>query len=104
MPFITERFTREPLAKPELKDKVPDGVLTYVRRFHFDTAQAAHVYAMASLTKLVPSSQIVFGTDAPFRTSLDHVNGLKNCGCFGEADLRAIDSGNTLRLLPNLLS
>ena len=103
MPFITERFTREPLAKPELNQKVPDGVINYLKRFHYDTAQAAHVYAMSSLSKLVPTSQIVFGTDAPFRTAMDHVEGLKKCGCFSEADLRAIDSGNTLRLLPRLL-
>ena len=99
MPFITERFTREPIAKPELKERVPNGVLHELKKFHYDTAQAAHVYAMSSLTRLVPASQIVFGTDAPFRTSVDHVKGLRECGCFSEADLRAIDSENILRLL-----
>jgi predicted TIM-barrel fold metal-dependent hydrolase len=99
MPFIVQRFTREPLAKPELAERVPNGVLHELQRFHFDTAQAAHVHAMASLTKLVSASQIVFGTDFPFRSSAEHVKGLAECGCFTESDLRAIDYQNAERLL-----
>ena len=40
-----------------------------------DTAQAAHPYTLASLTRLVPVSQIVFGTDFPYRTASEHVKG-----------------------------
>ena len=47
-----------------------------LQRFHYDTAQVANPAAMAALTKVVPTSQILFGTDFPFRTSLDHVKGL----------------------------
>jgi hypothetical protein len=78
---------------------VPNGVLHELKKFHYDTAQAAHVYAMSSLSKLVPVSQIVFGTDSPFRTSADHVKGLRECGCFSDAELRAIDFENAMRLL-----
>ncbi len=53
---------------------------------------------MASLTKLVSMSQIVFGTDYPYRTSEDHVKGLAQI--FGTADLRAIEYDNPLRILP----
>ena len=53
---------------------------------------------MASLTKLVATSQIVFGTDYPYRTSIDHVKGL--AGVFGPEDLKKIDRENALRLLP----
>ena len=55
---------------------------------------------MSSLTKLVAVSQILFGTDFPYRTAAEHVRGLKECGVFSEADLRAIDCENALRLLP----
>lgn len=102
MPFIIERLTRAPLGNPKLKERVPDGVLPAVKKFHYDTAQASHVYAMSSLTKLVSVSQILFGTDFPFRTAADHVKGLTECGVFSESDLRAIDFENAHRLFPRV--
>jgi predicted TIM-barrel fold metal-dependent hydrolase len=98
MPFIIERFTREPLQNPGIKPCVPDGVLHELKRFLYDTAQASHAGAMSSLTRLVPVSQILFGSDFPYRTSLDHVKGLAGCGCFSEAELRAIDCENFERV------
>lgn len=99
MPFILERFTRHALADNELAAQVPDGVIAYLKRFYYDTAQASHPYAMSSITKLVEITQLVFGTDFPFRNAEDHVNGLKGCG-FSDADLFAIECGNARRLLP----
>lgn len=65
------------------------------------SSSSAHPYALASLTRLIPISQIVFGTDYPYRTAADHVKGLTDYG-FTPADLMAIDRGNALRLLPQL--
>jgi 6-methylsalicylate decarboxylase len=55
---------------------------------------------MSALLKVAPVSQIVFGTDFPFRTAADHVKGLKECGVFTARNLRDIDRENALRLLP----
>jgi hypothetical protein len=55
---------------------------------------------MAALAKLVPISQIVFGSDFPFRASIEHVKGLD--GLFGVDDRAAIDRGNALRILPRM--
>ena len=101
MPFLTERFTRLPLANKNLESRVPNGVAYELKKFNYDVAQAAHPMALASLLKLVPLSQVVFGTDFPFRTSLDHVKGLTDYG-FSASDLRAIDRDNALKLLPRL--
>jgi 6-methylsalicylate decarboxylase len=49
---------------------------------------------------VVPVSQVVFGTDYPYRTSLDHVNGLRTSGVFSEAEIRMIERGTALTLLP----
>src|SRR5712692_10620204 len=87
LPFLTERFTRLPLINKTLAPRVPNGVEHELKRFYYDTAQAAHPYALASLTRLIPISQIVFGTDYPYRTA---------------GDLMAIDRDNALRLLPRL--
>ena len=74
--------------------------MTYeLRKFNYYVAQAAHPMALSSLLKLVPLSQVMFGTDFPFRTSTDHVKGLTDYG-FSASDLRAIDRDNALRLLP----
>lgn len=102
MPFITERFTRLAQANPSLREKIPNGVLHELQKFYYDTAQASHVYAMSSLTQLVSSEQILFGTDYPFRNTKEHVEGLRECGCFDEAELRAIDYENAHRLLPRV--
>ena len=77
-----------------------ESVMAEIRRFYYDTAQASNPIAMASLTKMVASSQIVFGTDYPYRTSEEHVKGL--AGIFGAADLKLIERDNALRILPRL--
>jgi len=101
LPFLTERFVRLPLINKDLAPRVPNGVEHELKRFYYDTAQASHPYALASLTRLIPISQIVFGTDYPYRTAADHVKGLADHG-FTTGDLMAIDRDNALRLLPRL--
>src|SRR5207247_11205563 len=68
LPFLTERFVRLPQINKSLAARVPNGVEAELKRFYYDTAQAAHPYALASLTRLIPVSQIVFGTDFPYRS------------------------------------
>lgn len=99
MPFLIERFVRAPLQNKKLAPKVPDGVLPALRRFHYDVAQAANPAAMSALREVVPVSQIVFGTDFPYRTVADHVKGLRESG-FSEEDLRHIFRSNAAELLP----
>lgn len=99
LPFLTERLVRMPLLNPKLGERVPKGVLHELKRFYYDTAWSAHPMALASLMKLVNVSQVLFGSDYPFRTGEDHVKGLIEYG-FSEADLRAIGRGNAVRLMP----
>jgi 6-methylsalicylate decarboxylase len=99
VPFLLERFERVPLADRAAAAAVPDGVATYLKAFHYDIAQAAHPLALAALTRLVAATQILFGTDYPFRTSADHAQMLEDFG-FSAGDLRAIDCANAQRLLP----
>lgn len=101
MPFLAERFTRLPLVDPNLNARLPHGVLYELQKFHYDVAQAAHPMALASLTKLVRVSQILFGTDFPYRTTADHVKGLAAFG-FSRDDLQAIGRDNAVKLMPEL--
>jgi len=100
MPFLIERFVRHPILAPQVAPMFPQGVRPVLQRFWYDTAQTANAAAMSALTHVVPVSQIVFGTDFPYRTGIDHVNGLRGSGLFGEADLRRIERETPLALLP----
>jgi 6-methylsalicylate decarboxylase len=78
----------------------PDGIEAEFRRLHYDTANATHPAAMAALQKLVPMSQITYGTDYPY-FSLDQIAALRRLG-LAAADLQAIANGNIARLIPRL--
>jgi predicted TIM-barrel fold metal-dependent hydrolase len=86
-PPHNEKFTRE----------IVDGEL---RRFYYDTAQIANSVTIGALAKLVPISQIVYGTDFPYRSGSEHVTGLARV--FDAAELAAIDRENALRIIPRL--
>ena len=87
------------MMNPKYKDFTGASVMAELRRFYYDTAQASNPIAMASLTKLVATTQIVYGTDYPYRTADEHVKALS--GIFGPDDLAKIDRENALRLLPH---
>jgi predicted TIM-barrel fold metal-dependent hydrolase len=69
-----------------------------LKRFYYDTAQVSNEVTIQALVQLVGLSQIVFGTDYPYRTGAEHVAGLAQR--FSADDLAVIDSGNVLRILP----
>src|SRR6202165_329013 len=102
MPLLIERFVRNPLLVPSAKPTVPDGTLAELRRFHYDTAQTSNKGSMSALAAIIPVSQIVFGTDFPYRIGIDHVRGLRESGVFTDAQLMDIERGNALKLLPRL--
>jgi predicted TIM-barrel fold metal-dependent hydrolase len=101
MPFLIERFEFQHRVSAEARQRLPDGILPELRKFYYDTAQSANPAAMSALLKVVPVSQVVFGTDYPFRTAEEHVRNLAGCG-FSEAELRAIGRDNAVALLPRL--
>jgi len=78
----------------------PDGIEAEFRRLYYDTANATHPAAMAALTRLVPVSQVTYGTDYPY-FPLDQINSLRQLN-LPAADLEAIASGNVSRLVPRL--
>jgi len=88
--------------RPNLKEFAPDGIEGELKRLHYDTANATSAPAMAALTKLVPISQITYGSDYPY-FPLDQITNLRHLG-FTEEQLRDIGSGNAMRLIPSLKS
>lgn len=100
-PFLLSRFTREETVLKDRQQKLPNGVMHELRKFYYDTAQGNHAGALAALLKIAPVSQILYGTDFPFRDGAEVNGGLGAYG-FSAADLRAINRDNALRLLPGL--
>lgn len=86
--------------RPNLKEFAPDGIFAEFRRLYYDTANASSAPAMAALLKLVPASQVTYGTDYPY-FPLDQITGLRTLGIPSD-QVRAIESGNAMRLVPQL--
>lgn len=98
---FAERFLIQMVRTPAYKDKFTTAsVQAELNRFYYDTAQVSGVVTLKALTQIVPVSQIVYGTDYPYRTGADHTRGVM--AAFSGADLAAIDRGNALRIIPRL--
>jgi predicted TIM-barrel fold metal-dependent hydrolase len=116
MPFLIERFFQGGASAeivPGVVTKGQDGppvknlatgqdVLRELRKMYYDTAQSSNPVAMGALRKVVPVSQILFGTDYWFRTAGETGKGLVTGKVFNAQELHAIDRGNAERLLPRL--
>jgi 6-methylsalicylate decarboxylase len=83
-----------------LEDKLPNGLMYELQRFYYDTGQAYALPLLASYKALVPVAQILFGTDFPFRGSIETAKGLSENGGFTATEMRAIDRENAVRLFP----
>jgi 6-methylsalicylate decarboxylase len=95
--LLGAEMTAENLARTP----APNSRLFHLRRFFYDTAGSANPVNMAALKTLVPTTQIVFGTDAPFVEGAPQVAGLQTAG-FTADELRAIERDNATRLVPRL--
>ena len=118
MPFLVARIVgrKLPMGPGGLVTLDPtdtsrrDGAerLAQIRRFFYETAQQTNAVALGALRRLVPASQIVFGTDYPASDSggratplVDHAAGLSQLtDVFSGDELRAIESENALRMFP----
>jgi 6-methylsalicylate decarboxylase len=79
----------------------PNGIEAELRKLYYDTANSAYAPTMAALLKLVPVSQVLFGSDYPYLTVRQNLDSMAQIG-LSEADLRAIDRENAITLLPRL--
>lgn len=89
------------LRKDLMTERFPDGVRAEFRRFYYDTATSYYPWTLMPLTKLVDTTQVMFGTDFPFRSAKVTAEGIAEYS-FSGADLAAIDRGNAIRLMPTL--
>jgi len=86
---------------PALAAGAPNGVEAELKKMYFDIANGANPSSLAALTKLVPISQLLFGTDYPFVRMATTIDGFREYG-FPARDIQAINNGNAMRLFPRL--
>lgn len=90
---------------PTVQQNAPKGVLTYIRRFYFDTALSPSRYAMHPVLDLAGPNHIVFGSDFPFVHGdvLDfEIQQLDQLDLFDEATKSMVAKTNALELFPRL--
>src|SRR5262245_57490400 len=99
LPFLTGRFVR--LAEERKLAHLPNGPLPEFAKFNYELAQGNTPGQIAALLKMVPISQVMYGTDYPFRDGAEVNEGIAKWG-FSAADITAIERGNALKLLPRI--
>ena len=98
---FAERFQVQVVSIPPYKGRFTrESMDAELGRFFYDTAQISGAVTLEALSKLVPVSQIVYGTDFPYRTASDHTKGVT--AFFKGDDLKKVDRENALRILPRL--
>ena len=114
MPYIIERFFQSGASAEvvpgvitkgqdfPLSPTLPKGeeMLHELRKMYYDTAQSSNPVAMGALRKVVPVSQIVFGTDYWYRTAAETHRALEAGKVFSAQELLAIGRINAERILP----
>jgi 6-methylsalicylate decarboxylase len=92
MPFLVQRFING--GNENLKAKVPNGFLPEAQKFFYDTAQVPSKGAMQALRAIVPNSQILYGTDFPYREFTWTTDMLAQDAVFNAQEMRGILSDN----------
>jgi 6-methylsalicylate decarboxylase len=99
LPVLANRVSE---TLPEKRsEKESAEIIDQVKQLYFDVAHATYPAPMSALTKVMPTSQILFGSDYPIvpfpvtEGPLDHFG-------FSASDLQAINRGNAERLFPRL--
>ncbi len=99
LPVLTNRISE---VLPEKRsEQAAAAVVDEVKQLYFDVAHATYAAPLSALTKLIPTSQILFGSDYPIVQFPVSEEPLDRFG-FSPADLQAIDRGNAERLFPRL--
>ena len=101
VPMLAGRMDYFFKSRRDAQTIAPDGYEAEFRRLYYDTANATHPASIAALLKLIPESQVVFGSDYPYVPIDAQAAALRRLG-LAEATVRGIESGNAMNLVPRL--
>ena len=101
MPVLANRMART--FPKEFATQVPNGVQYELKRQYYDTASASNPTSLSALLSVVPSSQVLFGSDFPFISAGEPENDLTHSGLPAEV-VEGINRNNAARLFERLKS
>jgi 6-methylsalicylate decarboxylase len=99
LPVLANRIS-ETLPEPR-SEKVSAEIIEQLKTLYYEVAHATYASPLSALTKLVPISQLMFGSDYPIVPYPITATNLDRFG-FSPADLQAVNRGNAERLFPRL--
>ncbi|MCX7314507.1 MAG: amidohydrolase family protein [Alphaproteobacteria bacterium] len=100
---FAERFQWQLVNTTPYKGKITlEQMNGELKRFYYDTAAISGAVTLGALNQLVSASQIVYGTDFPYRTAADHTKGVT--AFFKGDELKKVERENALKLAPRLKS
>jgi predicted TIM-barrel fold metal-dependent hydrolase len=99
LPFLIGRLIREQVVKKD--PRMPDGPAPIVQKYFYEIAQGNLPGQFAALLDMVPVSQLMFGSDFPFRKGIEAADGFAAYK-FTDAERASINSGTALSLMPRL--
>ncbi len=99
LPALANRIS-ETLPEPR-SDKASAEMIEQLKTLYYEVAHATYASPLSALTKLVPISQLMFGSDYPIVPYPITVKNLDRFG-FSQSDLQAVNRGNAERLFPRL--
>ncbi len=97
MPYLVERFINT--GAESMKAKTPNGFLAEAVKMYYDTAQIPSRGAMEALRAIVPNSQILYGTDYPYRNFEWTTQMLAEDNVFNPNEMRGVLYDNTLAMI-----
>jgi predicted TIM-barrel fold metal-dependent hydrolase len=101
MPMVAARTKAFVERHEDIAKRIPGGVSSELRKLYYDVANSLNPSSMAALMNLVPTSQLLFGSDFPYVPCALTANGVDHFG-LSFSDLQAINRGNAVRLFPRL--
>jgi predicted TIM-barrel fold metal-dependent hydrolase len=99
LPFLTARFVRQQIVQKHAH--LPNGPIPEFQKFYYELAQGNTKAQLYALLEMVKASQVLYGTDYPYRDGAEVNDGIANWK-FSAAELRAIENETARKLLPNL--
>jgi predicted TIM-barrel fold metal-dependent hydrolase len=101
VPMLNARITGaiDRLPDDQRAKIAPNGAMKELQKLFYDVASVANPVSLAALTKMVPMTQITFGSDAPFGSIIAMAKGLDTSGLPPEA-IAAIRRDNAARMFP----
>ena len=101
MPMVAARTAAFIQRHKDIADRLPNGAAFELRKLYYDIANSTNASSMAALINLVPTSQILFGTDFPYVSPESTADGLDHFG-LQATELKAVNRENAMRLFPRL--